>query len=66
MTVTVIAWSQRFAVADVDGTRVRVNRQHQRITWKCAEHGTHPDPRGCSHLQALAATPIDPDKESKR
>ena len=65
MSVVVKAWSNRDALAIVDGTRVCIRRQRRSIRWICDEHGNDNHPH-CPHLAALAATPADPDKRRER
>ena len=64
MTVTLRGWNARSAVAFVDGTRVRVRRTRTACRWACDVHGVKDTPH-CSHLEAFAATPADPDLKSR-
>lgn len=65
MNVILKGWSDRSAVAIVDGTRVRVRRSLTATRWTCDAHGTSDRPH-CAHLDALAATPADPDKRTRQ
>ncbi len=59
MTVDVVVSTPGFAVAHVDGVRVRVGFNHARtrVTWRCDQCGNDSTP-SCPHARAFADTPV--------
>ena len=74
MSVSIIGWSGtaepgggRECRAIVNGVRVAVRRNTTAVRWLCTEHGESVDsPQLCAHLRALAATPADPERNSRK
>lgn len=66
MTVSVVGWSAMDARAYVDGVHVRIQRTVEVDRWICAWHGERTDLGHCAHTAALAETPADPQKCSRK
>ena len=63
MSVRVMGWNRRGALAIVEGIRVRVDRNRSRTRWRCDACGPQINTPTCPHAIRFAATPI-PDKET--
>lgn len=65
MTIDVIEWDERHAIAVVDGQLVLIETTDYGDEWLCSMHGNRSEAGShCPHTSALASTPADPQKFS--